>query len=229
VAARGQAGYSLVTPTEGDSWAARIRIRCSWCRRATPARARTGTRRRIGLLGGQPAAGTPSPQQSQYASGTTRLHWSPNAEADLAAYHVYRGSSPSFTPSSANLVGAVSDTGFVDVRERPTGTSSPRSTCTATRAASPRAARRYHGRGRHGARRLRARWRLAEPVARRTARRVVRAELSAPATLELLDVAGRRVAARDVGALGAGARLRTGHGRAAWRRALPRSRLTSGR
>ena len=56
----------------------------------------------------------PAPLTGQYATGTTRLHWNPNAEADLAGYRVYRGTSVAFTPSLASLVEAVADTGYAD-------------------------------------------------------------------------------------------------------------------
>jgi hypothetical protein len=56
----------------------------------------------------------PAPLTGQYAAGTTRLHWNPNPEADLAGYRLYRGASAGFTPSPATLVAAVSDTGFAD-------------------------------------------------------------------------------------------------------------------
>jgi hypothetical protein len=59
-----------------------------------------------------PAA--PTPLTGQYVAGTTRLHWNPNTEADLDVYRVYRGTSVAFTPSLANLVEAVADTGYAD-------------------------------------------------------------------------------------------------------------------
>lgn len=64
-----------------------------------------------------PAA--PAPLTGQYLAGTTRLHWNPNTEADLAGYRVYRGSSAAFTPSAATLVGAAPDTGYVDAAGAP--------------------------------------------------------------------------------------------------------------
>ena len=61
----------------------------------------------------------PAPFTGQYAAGTTRLHWNPNTEGDLAGYRLYRGSSVSFTPGSANLVGALPDTGYADAAGAP--------------------------------------------------------------------------------------------------------------
>jgi len=54
----------------------------------------------------------PAPASATYTSSSTAIHWSPNAESDLAAYRVYRGSSTSFVPSPANLVGTPTDTTF---------------------------------------------------------------------------------------------------------------------
>ncbi|MBI5168740.1 MAG: T9SS type A sorting domain-containing protein [Candidatus Eisenbacteria bacterium] len=62
---------------------------------------------------------TPAPLTGQYAAGTTRLHWNPNAEGDLAGYRVYRGSSVAFAPSPANLVIAQPDTGAADAAGAP--------------------------------------------------------------------------------------------------------------
>jgi len=43
-------------------------------------------------------------------AGTMSLWWSPNQDADLAVYHVYRGSGPDFVPSGANRIATVLDT-----------------------------------------------------------------------------------------------------------------------
>jgi hypothetical protein len=60
------------------------------------------------------APGAPAPLTGTYAAGTTRLHWPPNAAADLAGYHVYRGTTIAFIPGPGNLLAAKPDTGFVD-------------------------------------------------------------------------------------------------------------------
>jgi hypothetical protein len=57
---------------------------------------------------------TPAPFTGQYAVGSTRLHWDRNLESDFAGYRLYRGNSPSFTPSGANRISSQPDTGFVD-------------------------------------------------------------------------------------------------------------------
>jgi hypothetical protein len=61
----------------------------------------------------QPA--TPAPFLAAYLGGATNLHWGENTESDLAGYRLYRGSSSSFVPSPGNLVSARSDTGYADV------------------------------------------------------------------------------------------------------------------
>jgi hypothetical protein len=60
------------------------------------------------------APAAPAPLTGAYFNGATHLHWGRNAEADLAAYRVYRGSSAGFVPGPSNLLGAQADTGFAD-------------------------------------------------------------------------------------------------------------------
>jgi hypothetical protein len=54
----------------------------------------------------------PAPFTGQYGGGIARLHWDRNAEADLAGYRLYRGTSTGFTPAGGNLVAALPDTGY---------------------------------------------------------------------------------------------------------------------
>ncbi|MBI5169012.1 MAG: hypothetical protein HZA61_05965 [Candidatus Eisenbacteria bacterium] len=65
------------------------------------------------------APAAPAPLTAQYAAGSTRLHWNPNTEADLAGYRLYRGSSPSFVPGPSNFVAELADTGCTDVAGAP--------------------------------------------------------------------------------------------------------------
>ncbi len=65
------------------------------------------------------APAAPAPLTGQYGAGTTALHWMPNAEPDVAGYRIYRGASAGFTPSLANRVAAVADTGYADVASAP--------------------------------------------------------------------------------------------------------------
>jgi tripartite motif-containing protein 71 len=49
-----------------------------------------------------------------YAGGATRLHWAASPATDFAGFRLYRGASAGFTPAPANLVAALTDTGYVD-------------------------------------------------------------------------------------------------------------------
>jgi hypothetical protein len=115
VPARGYAGYSAVAPTTSDSIAG-----------SNP---RTAFRVEAEAASGIPywdsapdsaysvdnlAPVAPAPFTGTYAGGTATLLWQPNAEPDLAGYRLYRGASPSFVPSPANLVTEQSQTGFSD-------------------------------------------------------------------------------------------------------------------
>jgi hypothetical protein len=60
------------------------------------------------------APAAPAPFTGVYEDGATHLHWSPNDEADLAHYRLYRGDSPAFVPGPGNLVASPPDTGHVD-------------------------------------------------------------------------------------------------------------------
>jgi hypothetical protein len=60
------------------------------------------------------APAIPSPLTGTYAAGTTRLHWNPNGEADLAGYRIYRGATPDFAVGPASQIAAKPDTGFAD-------------------------------------------------------------------------------------------------------------------
>lgn len=59
-----------------------------------------------------PAA--PAQLTGQYAAGLSRLHWVRNAEADLAGYRLYRGTSLGFATDAAHRIAELPDTGAVD-------------------------------------------------------------------------------------------------------------------
>jgi hypothetical protein len=61
----------------------------------------------------------PAPFMGTYAAGSASLHWSPNADVDLANYRLYRGTSSTFVPGPANLVGAPVDTAYIDAAAAP--------------------------------------------------------------------------------------------------------------
>jgi DNA-binding beta-propeller fold protein YncE len=147
----------------------------------------------------------PAPFLAAYAGGATHLHWGCNAEPDLWYYRVYRGSSADFVPGPSSLIAARSDTGYVDPgpagsyyklsavdvngNEGGCALLTPGGTVDAP-AGSP-AVFALEGVQPNPTRGDRLRVAFALPGA-------------APARLELLDVSGRRVVAREVGALGAG-------------------------
>ena len=60
------------------------------------------------------APGPPAQLAATWYSGTSVLHWLPNAEPDLYGYRVYRGTTVDFTPSVSNRIAAPTDTGYVD-------------------------------------------------------------------------------------------------------------------
>ena len=147
---------------------------------------------------------TPAPFTGAYGAGSTALHWDPNTELDLAGYRLYRGVSGAFVPGPSNLVAALTDTGYVDPAGGPfyyklaaidihgnlSGFAllTPGATLDVPGdalvfALDPVRPNPAHGDG------LIVRFTLASPAA---------------ASLELLDVAGRRVAMREVGARGPG-------------------------
>jgi hypothetical protein len=147
----------------------------------------------------------PAPFTGEYSGGSTALHWNPNAEPDLAGYQLYRGSSPDFVPGPGCLVVSKSDTGYVDAAGSPfyyklaavdlhgnlsafafllpSGTAEVPGEASLTFALDP-----------------------VRPSPSRGGALTVHFTLptAAPARLELLDVAGRRIASSEVGSLGAG-------------------------
>jgi hypothetical protein len=148
-----------------------------------------------------PAA--PSSLTGNYAAGATNLHWARNTESDLAEYRIHRGNNAGFVPSPSNLVAAQPDTGYadaappgsyyklsaVDVHGNESGYSLLSPTATTDVGSLPTAF---------------ALERLPNPV--RGGRLTVTFSLpsDARASLELIDVRGRVVARREVGALGEG-------------------------
>ena len=62
---------------------------------------------------------SPGPFTGAFVAGATHLHWSPNSEADLAGYRVYRGTSAGFPADGAHLIASPPDTGYVDAAGSP--------------------------------------------------------------------------------------------------------------
>ena len=142
---------------------------------------------------------------ASYLSGQTNLNWTANSEHDLGSYSLHRGASAGFTPTLGNRIASQIGTSFADVGQagsfyklsaldvngnestfalitpdQTTGVAGNAPVAFALEGIRPNPAR---GNGLHVA--------LALPS-------------GASARLELLDVSGRRVLAREVGSLGAG-------------------------
>ncbi len=154
------------------------------------------------------APSAPASFAGAYASGTTHLAWTPNGEGDLNHYRLYRGGGAGFTPSPANLIaspstgassfddptpgGYVYKLSAVDVNgnESPVATAIPSGT-VGVEAGEGAVAFALEG---------------ARPNPARAGALAIAFALpdDAHATLELLDVGGRRIASREVGSLGRG-------------------------
>ena len=151
------------------------------------------------------APSAPTLFTGEYARDTATLHWGVNPAADLAEYRLYRGSSADFEPGPGNLVVAQHDTGYADVAGAPyyyklcavgvhenasgftmllpSGTAGVLDGASLTFALEGVRPNPSHG---------------------ELLNVVFVLPTAAPARLELLDVGGRRVSEREVGALGAG-------------------------
>ncbi len=148
---------------------------------------------------------TPTAFTGVYASGNATLHWARSADADFGQYLLYRGATAAFVPAPGNLVVARSDTGYVDAVSAihcyklcvvdVHGNASGFASLVPSWAA-----------GVEGTAPLAFALEGARPNPSRGGQLSVAFTLPTPASarLELLDVSGRRVAQREVGALGAG-------------------------
>jgi hypothetical protein len=150
----------------------------------------------------------PAPAQfaGAYASGVTTLEWAKSPEADLGQYRLYRGPAADFVPGPGNLVVAQADTGYVDAAA---GTLSYYKLCAVDVHGNPSGFTTLlpastTGVGDGGA--LAFALDGVRPNPSRGDRVSVAFTLPTPAhaRLELVDVSGRRVVEREVGALGAG-------------------------
>lgn len=115
VAATGDNAYDVVAPTLVDSggtgsYESTFLLRALTAAPATYFECRADSGYSVDNL--PPAV--PSPFLGAVAGGSTHLHWDPNSEPDFWYYRLYRGSSPSFVPSSTTLIAAQADTGYVD-------------------------------------------------------------------------------------------------------------------
>ena len=63
---------------------------------------------------------TPDPFVAHFGGTSNSFHWRPSHAPDLAGYRMHRGMNPDFVPGQGNLIGAPTDTVFVDAS--PSGT-----------------------------------------------------------------------------------------------------------
>ena len=149
--------------------------------------------------------GPPAPVAAVYSGGATHLHWGVSVEADFAVYRLYRGGSAGFVPGPGNLVTTQPDTGYAD--PGPAGSYYKLSavdvhgnesvfalvTPGTTVSVNDGSALAFALEG-------------VRPNPTTGSGLLVAFALptGAAARLELLDISGRRVLAREVGSLGAG-------------------------
>lgn len=149
----------------------------------------------------------PQPFIAEYVSGQVTLRWGSNIAADFSKFRLYRGSTMGFTPGPANLITVTSDTGFVDTTPEAANSHYKLSAVdthgneSAFVLASPPATTAVLG---SPAPRLS----LRQPVPNPSDGQRITVEFNlpddSPARLDMLDVAGRIVRTREVGALGPG-------------------------
>ncbi|HUK64547.1 MAG TPA: T9SS type A sorting domain-containing protein, partial [Dongiaceae bacterium] len=208
LSARGDSAYELVVPTLADSTASGIHPTVLMVRAmtATPTAFYDSPADSGYSVDNLPPA-PPAPFVAAYAGGVTHLHWGASTEPDLWYYRLYRGSSAGFAPGPANLIAAVSDTGYADTG--PVGSCYKLSAVdmngneSGYALVTPGGTTAVPDGGTPGALTLTG----VRPNPAAGGRLAVSFSLptAEPARLELWDVTGRRVAAREVGSLGAGA------------------------
>lgn len=208
VPARGQTGYGYMAPTTSDSMASGT----PWNVFFVDAQSATSTAFYVsspdsGYSVDNLPPGPPVLFAGAYVQGSnaTVLTWGDNLESDFSHYRLYRGSSSGFTPGPGNLIAATADAGYtdagaiaqhyklsaVDVHGNESGYALLTPAQTVDAGGFAPLAFALEGVRPNPARGEQLTVRFALPVA-------------AAARLELVDVSGRRVVAREVGALGAG-------------------------
>ena len=203
--AYGESEYNVVVPTLVDATASSLEYSAYMVRAASDT---PFTFYDSGVANGYSvdnlAPGSPAPLLAVYVPAATHLHWGPSAAADFQTFRLYRGSSEDFVPGLGNLIATTPDTGHVDAGDAGSwyklaavdwnGNASPYAVVGPTQTVdvpSRDVAFALDG---------------VRPVPASGERMVVHFALAsdAPATLELIDVTGRRVRSRSVGGLGAG-------------------------
>jgi DNA-binding beta-propeller fold protein YncE len=205
--AHGESEYNVVVPTLVDATAASLEYSAFMVRAVTSSPFTSfdsGAENGFSVDNLPPPM--PTPFLAAYLGGGTHLHWGVSPATDFAAFRLYRGSSADFLPGPGTLVTALPDTGYVDIgpagsfyklsavdfngNESPFALVGPHQTTDVMDLAAPVA---FALEGVH-------------PNPAFGGRLLVHFALtnSEPATLDLLDIAGRRVRERAVGPLGAG-------------------------
>jgi sugar lactone lactonase YvrE len=205
--AHGESEYDIVVPTLVDATAASLEYSAFMIRAATSDPFTffdSGAENGYSVDNLSPLA--PTPFLAAYATGATHLHWGVSSASDFETFRLYRGASADFVPGAGTLVTALPDTGYVDAgpagsfyklsavdihgNESSFALAGPYQTTDVTDVDAPLA---FALEG-------------VRPNPAFGGRMLVHFALphGAPATLELLDVAGRRVRERAVGSLGAG-------------------------
>jgi sugar lactone lactonase YvrE len=208
IAARGDAEYNVVVPTLVDATSASTEYSAYFVSAATADPLTyfdSGLENGISVDNLPPPA--PSPFLAAYAGGATHLHWSVSPAGDFGTFRLYRGVTAAFVPSAGNLVSTSPDTGYADV-----GAAGSYYKLAAVDRNGNESAYALVGPGQTvdvapgGPTPIEFALDGARPNPARGGRMLVSFALpgNAPATLELFDLAGRRIVGRDVGMLGAG-------------------------
>jgi len=151
------------------------------------------------------APAQPTSLTAAYSAGQTNLLWAPNSENDLGSYHIHRGASADFTPGIGNLIATQISTNYSDI--------GPAGSCYKVSAVdvngnqsgfalvTPNQTTEVEAGGSVAF--------ALEPLVPNPAKRnqlnvAFALPVRATARLDLVDVGGRRVVSREVGALGAG-------------------------
>jgi len=208
VPARGQSGYGYMATTTSDSMASGI----PWNVFFVDAQNASSPAFYVSLPDSGYSVdnlppGPPALFAGEYLTGSnaTVLTWGDNLESDFSYYKLYRGSSAGFEPGPGNLIATQGDAGYtdagtsahyyklsaVDVHGNESGYALLEPGQTVGVGGSAPAALALEGAWPNPARGQELAVRFALPNA-------------APARIELVDVSGRRVVAREVGSLGPG-------------------------
>jgi hypothetical protein len=143
----------------------------------------------------------PAPFAGVYGLTSTALHWGISPAPDLREFRLYRGLAPEFVPSPANLILATRDTGYVD----PARTAYVYKLAAVDNHGNVSDFAVVGGGGAVAERQVFSLEGIRPNPAVGGALTVFFSLPSAePARLELLDVSGRSIVARDVGSLGPG-------------------------